>query len=466
MTFARLKPYWAIWRLSWPLALGMVNNAVMQSVDRFFLAKDSLYSLEASLPATMLAWIFLSFFQSTVAYAGVFVAQYHGASKPRHAILCYYAAVLISLIAGLLMPLFVPLGEWVFSLSSPNPAVLARECAYYNICILGGFFVFGQMAAGSYFTGLGQTRIVFWVNVLGNVLNIILDPILIFGWCGIPALGMAGAAYATVTSVALQWLTLTLAAHRAIRHNKTAAPTPTEPPFRFSNLLSMARRILRLGIPSGGYSVLNTLSFTIFIFISGRVGDLALAVSNTCFTINYLLFAPMEGFALGAQTLVGQACGRGDYPAARTATRRTLILTLSLIATACALVLTFHRPLLSLFAPTSNPTDTAVFLNLGTTLLILMAAWLLFDATDVVLSGALKGAGDSRFVFWWMLIAAFLIWLPLVFLTARIHNTMPALWFTIIFYVVIISIGSFIRWHRGKWQSYNLTSTQSKGIPS
>ena len=463
MTFTRLKPYWAIWRLSWPLALGMVNNAVMQSVDRFFLAKDSLYSLEASLPATMLAWIFLSFFQSTVAYAGVFVAQYHGASKPHHAILCYYTAVLISIVAGLLMPLFVPLGEWMFSLSSPNPAVLARECAYYNICILGGFFVFGQMAAGSYFTGLGQTSIVFWVNVLGNVLNIILDPILIFGWCGIPALGMAGAAYATVTSVALQWLTLTFAAHRAIRRNNhNNLPNVLNLP----NLLSMTRRILRLGIPSGGYSVLNTLSFTIFVFISGRVGDLALAVSNTCFTINYLLFAPMEGFALGAQTLVGQACGRGDFSAARTATRRTLILTLSLVATACALVLAFHRPLLSLFAPTNDPTATDAFLNLGTTLLILMAAWLLFDATDVVLSGALKGAGDSRFVFWWMLIAAFLIWLPLVFLTAHIHNTMPALWSTMIIYVVIISIGSFIRWHRGKWQSYNLTSSQSKGIPS
>ena len=75
----RLGAYLDVFRLTWPLALGMINNAVMQFVDGVFLAHESLASLEASLPASMLAGLVLCFFQSVVAYSGTFVAQYHGA---------------------------------------------------------------------------------------------------------------------------------------------------------------------------------------------------------------------------------------------------------------------------------------------------------------------------------------------------------------------------------------------------
>ena len=72
-----------------------------------------------------------------------------------------------------------------------------------------------QMSAASYFTGLGKTRMVFWVNVLGNLFNAAIDPLLIFGLCGMPRLGMAGAAYATVAATALQWIVLAAVAGRS-----------------------------------------------------------------------------------------------------------------------------------------------------------------------------------------------------------------------------------------------------------
>ena len=446
-----MKPYLEILRLVWPLALGMINNAVMQFVDRAYLAHHSMSSLEAVLPAGMLAWVFMGFFQSVVGYTGVFVAQYHGARDFEKCRSCYHAAVAIAVIAGVLtLPLW-PLGNLILTHSAPSADILALECTYYEIMILGGIFVYGQMAATSYFTGRGMTRVIFWVNLWGNLLNIALDPILIFGWWGVPKLGIAGAAYATVFATAVQWIALAALARRHLSRTLPPAPRPVIRAFDWSIVAS----VLRFGVPSGFYEFLNTVSFAVFVFVTGGVGDVELAVSNACFSVNYLLFAPMTGFALGAQTLVGQARGRGDDAAAGAALWRTLVLALGFVAVAGGLTLVFHRPILSLFAP-ADAVASADFHALGVTLLLLMAGWMLFDAADVVVAGALKGAGDTKFVMMWMLVCAFVLWLPLVFVVRRVHNTMPALWATMVVYVIIICVGSLVRWHRGTWRRIRL----------
>lgn len=448
----KFKPYRDILHLVWPLALGMINNAVMQFVDRAYLARYSMEALDAVLPAGVLAWIFMGLIQSIVGYSGVFVAQYHGAGERELCRTSYRAAAAIALAAGVLILPFVPLGNLIIDFSAPNEEIAALERTYYCIVMLGSFFIYGQMAAASFFTGRGLTRMVFWVNLGGNLLNIALDPILIFGWLGCPELGIAGAAYATVFSMAVQYLVLAVAARRDTR------PSPLQGVraiCRNAEFRQTVVKILRFGIPAGLYESLNMASFTIFVFVTGGVGTVELAASNACFTINYLLFAPTMGFAIGAQTLVGQARGRGDDAEAFAVLRRTLKLALSFIACTGILTLIFHRPLLWLFAP-DNLASAAEFHRLGGVLLMFMAAWMLFDAADIVYAGALKGAGDSRFVMWWMLLCAFVFWLPLVFLVRSIHNTMPALWGTMVFYVILICIGSARRWHRGSWKKITL----------
>ena len=439
-----MNPYLRILKVVWPLALGMVNNAVMQFVDRIYLAHDSMESLEAALPAGVLMWIFAGFFQTVVGYSSVFVAQYHGAGEDAKCRAGTRAAFAIAVVAGVLSLPLAFAGRWFLSLSAPSAAVLERERSYFFILMLGSFFVYAQTAAAAYFTGRGWTRIVFWVNLLGNVLNVALDPFLIFGWCGLPRLGMAGAAVATVASMAVQWLVLEF----VLRREWAGAPVA-------SGVWRIVARILRFGVPAGFYSVLNLLSFTIFVFVTGGVGELELAVSNACFTVNYMLFAPMEGFSIGASTLVAQAIGRGDPDGAARDARRTIFMGVCFVAALSLAVVAAAHPILSLFVSGDLAGDAAAlgrFHSLGLTLLLLMAAWQLFDAADVIVSGALKGAGDTKFVMWWMFVCSFGLWLPGVFLVRRFHNTMPALWSTMVCYVLVICVGSFTRWRRGAWR--------------
>ena len=445
------RPYLDILKLVWPLALGMVNAAAMQAVDRAFLARFSVAALEAVLPATTLAWVFLAFFQSVVGYSGVFVAQFHGAKDADGCRRSFAASVWVSLAALVPTAVAAALGWRILGWTAETPAMAAMERSYFGAMMAGSVFVYLQMAAISYLTGLGRTRTVFWAGLAGNLLNVALDPLLIFGasvpWLGVslPAGGVAGAAWATVASLAAQCAILAVVARRAGAFGGFGLP----------GVAALARRLLRFGVPAGGYEVLNMLSFTVFVFVTGEVGGEAFAASNACFTVNYLLFAPMTGFAIGVQTLVGQARGRGDDAGARLALRRTMALGLGFVLVACLAVLALRDPILSLYA-SPDLSDPEGFRSLGTTLLCLMSAWMLFDAADVILCGALKGAGDTRFVMVWMLLNAFGLWLPLVFAVRAVHDTMPALWGTMVVYVVVISVGSLVRWRRGAWRRIRL----------
>ncbi|MBR0197922.1 MAG: MATE family efflux transporter [Kiritimatiellae bacterium] len=443
----RLLEYAAVVRLVWPLALGMLNNALLQFVDRAFLSKESMESLEAVLPSSMLALVSMGFFQSVVAYSGTFVSQYSGAGKTRAVWMSYKAGTIIALFSGLLSIVLIPLGLAIVPWASANSEVISRARSYYMIVSAGAIALCGQMATVSFFTAQNKTRLVFYVNVLGNLLNVALDPIFIFGFGFFPRLGMAGAAIATVLAMFAQWAVLAFfAAKEKSRLNIGECET---------TLGEIIRKILRYGIPSGAYTVLNIVSFTIFVFVTGRVDDVSFAVSNACFSVNYLLIAPIEGFSIGASTLVAQAQGRRNAQEAKRALANTLFIALVFVAALSLLTLAFYRPILSLFAP-SDIVKAARFYSLGFVLMVLMVAWQLFDATDVVISGALKGAGDTKFVMWWMVFVAFGIWLPLVWNVSVFYNTMPALWGTMIVYVAVICVGTIIRWRRGKWSRIKL----------
>ncbi len=434
-------------KLVWPLALGMLNNAVLQFVDRAFLARESMESLEAALPASMLALTVAGFFQAIVAYSGTFVAQYHGAGDSRGERMAFRAGMLIAVASGIIAAALVPAGRVAVSHISENAAVVSRALNYYSIVSCGTIALCAQMATASYFTGRGRTGSVLLVSVCGNLLNVFLDWLLIFRF----GLGISGAAYATVAAMAAQWAALATLA-KCERGEDAPANLRTTGEITLPRL---AGRILRYGVPSGVYSVLNGLSFTIFVFATGRVGDVEFAVSNACFSINWLLIAPMEGFAIGASTLVAQAQGRGDSALARTALRRTLILALAVVAALSAAAVAFHHPILSLFAP-EDAARAADFHSLGFKLVLLMAAWQLFDAADVVISGALKGAGDTKFVMLWMVATAFGFWLPLVFIVLAAVGSMASLWATMVAYVVVICAGEIVRWRRGRWQAIKL----------
>ena len=163
-----------------PLILSMGSFTLMQFCDRMFLAWYSREAIQAALPAGILAFTLICVFTELAGYANAFVSQYHGAGDKRGCARATGQAMLLSLFSWPLMLALIPLGRWILRVSGHAPEVLAAELKYLTILMIGSVASALNVAAGSFFTGQGRTRVIMVANICANVANVVLAYAFIF----------------------------------------------------------------------------------------------------------------------------------------------------------------------------------------------------------------------------------------------------------------------------------------------
>ncbi len=458
----RAAGYAELWRVALPLLVNMGAFTLMQFVDRVFLAWHSRVSIQAALPAGILSFTFLCVFMALAQYAGTFVAQYHGAGDARGCGRATAQGLFLAVLSWPVLLLLLPVGRALLRSVGHAPEVTAEELTYFSLLTAGGVHVPLAAAAGGFFSGRGDTRTPMRVSLGANALNAVLDYGLIFGRWGLPALGIAGAAWATVLS-GLAGAAVLLALYFAPAH---AARHGTRATLRWDGPLM--RRIVRFGFPSGLHLLLDVGSFTVFVLLTGRLGAEAFTASNIAFSVNNLAFMPLIAIGTAASILVGQHQGRGDGAEAARAGWRALHLGLAYMAAIGLSFALLPGAYFALFAEHGPGAPvSASLLSLGRRLLLIMAAWGCFDATNIVLSGALKGAGDTRFVMGYALVTAWCVWLPgEVLLLFVFRRGILAAWLWLLAYVACLAIGFLRRFGRGRWKTIDLLGRGPAGPPA
>jgi len=435
-----------MWRIAAPLILSMASFTIMQFCDRVFLSLYSAVTIQAALPAGILAHTMICFFQALAGYAGTFTAHYHGAKNAWQCVRSTVQGVWLALASWPVILLLIPLGDWIMRLSAHAPEVYAAERAYFVILMVGGIVVPLNAALGGYFMGIGRTQVNMVSNALGCVLNIVLNYVMIFGHCGFPAMGIAGAAYATLISGFATCLlqAVLFCRVRAVRE-------PVGPVWRPDS--AMLSRIVRFGTPSGLQLVMDIGSFALFIMLTGRLGAVSLAASNIAFSINNLAFAPLLGFGMAAATVVGQHQGARNPEAAMRAGYTGLKMGLIYMCAIGATFVLFPREYFALFNPKHATFTADELLGFGRTMLLLMTAWGLLDTVTIVLSGALKGAGDTRFVMIYMMVGGWLVFVPGTLFLLHRGAGIIGLWMWLAVYVCLLAVGFWWRWRQGCWKT-------------
>ena len=446
--------YREVLTVAWPLIVSTGSFTVMQFIDRMFLAWHSSVSLQAALPAGILSFTLVSGFMAVAGYANTFVAQHHGAGDARGCSRSVWQGIWLALLTWPLLLALIPVGRALLQWSGHPPAVLAEELDYFTILMAGSLNITLGAAVGSFFTGRGDTLTNMLATVAGNLVNIVLDYLLIFGKAGFPALGIRGAAIATVIAGAVTPLIL-LALYLGPSARASHATAATWRPDR-----ALLARLVRFGLPSGLHLFLDVASFTVFVLFTGRMGELALTVSNMAFSINMVAFMPLMGISIAASILVGQYQGRRDPQTAERAGWTCLRVGLIYMALVGLTYLLAPQAYFWLFSRRAESgLGLAEVLPLGRQLLVMMAVWGLLDAANLILAGALKGAGDTRFVMIYSTLMAWGLLVPVQALIVRLGGGILVSWGWLTLYVIVLSSGFLVRYRGGRWKSIEVLET-------
>jgi len=438
-----------------PLVASMASTTVMQFTDRIFLGNHSLDALAASLSGSITSFVFMAFFIGVATYVNVFVAQYTGAGRYDRVGAALWQGVWFSVLAAGAMVLMALPADWLFSMAGHSPEVQTLEVLYYRILCYGSGLSILSLCLSSFFSGRGMTRPVAVVNTIGAVLNIPLDYALINGAWGFPELGIAGAGIATVVA----WGVTALLFARMVFTAKHERCYKVLSAWRYDR--DVFRRLMRFGLPGGVQFFLDIFGFTMFILLVGRLGSSELAATNLVFSLNHFTFMPMVGLHIATETLMGQAMGAKHPEWGEAATRSAMHLCLGWAALLGLVFVVFPEPLAMLFRPADfTPEQFAPVVASSRILLLFVAGYSFFDGLAIIQFGALKGAGDTRFVMLSLAACSLaLLVVPTYVIIEVLHGGLYMAWACVAVYLAGLSLVTRMRYAGGKWKTMSVIGT-------
>jgi MATE family multidrug resistance protein len=317
---------------------------------------------------------------------------------------------------------------------------------YYQVLCFGAAAQVMAGAMSSFFSGRGQTGVVMAVDCTASLLNVVLDYAWIFGHWGLPALGIEGAAWATVVSLWSRVLLYGCIMLRpALREKyRLIAGRGFDAP--------LMRRLLHYGGPNGLQLLIEVAAFAVFILLIGRLGETAMAATTLAFNVNNVAWVPMMGMGIAVTTMVGQQLG-GERPrlAAR-ATWTAFGMTQAYLSIMAALYVLAPELFLMGHAWRAEPERFAELRDVTVVLLRFVAVYSLFDAMNVVFVGAIKGAGDMRFI---LVTSAIMSPLPVLAAWAGIRCCGWGLiwcWVVITAWICGLGLIYLVRFLQGRWR--------------
>jgi MATE family multidrug resistance protein len=288
-----------------------------------------------------------------------------------------------------------------------------------------------------YLQGMGIVRPVMIALITANLLNVFVNWVLIFGKLGAPAMGVRGAAWATVISrIGMAAFLLGVIVYR----ERERRPGLFETPRRLEWI--RMRRLLALGTPAASQVTLEVGAFAAATALAGRLAPASLAAHQIAINLASFTFMVPLGVASAGAVRVGHAVGRRDRMGALHAGWTALLFGTLFMGCAASAFLLVPRALIGAF------TSNAAVLEIGATLLFVAAIFQLFDGVQGVATGVLRGLGDTRTPMLWNLAGHWAIGLPLGYvLCFRLGLGVIGLWWGLSSGLIICGIALLITWH-------------------
>lgn len=481
-------------RIAGPSVATMASYMGMQFCDRLMVKEigpDPVY-LAAHGNAAIATWTLMTFVVGMAGIISSFVSQHLGAGRPERG--AAYAWNMMWIGLGYYIVVLLPgamLAPVVLRALGHTEQLYELELQYAVIGMAGGVFTIWSKGLHNYFFGMHRAGIVLVSAVCGNLVNVLLNVVLIFGDGGppaswplarvfaqvslalhVPAMGLAGAALATVAGTVAEFaipLAVFIGPGMARRFGTRRSWQPSA---------ACIRDILRVGWPAG-FMMLNELLCWAYLmtFLTGHgaaraataAGESAEAAARAATMANtagfaalqwmHLSFMPALGLSIATQTVVGKAVGADDIRGAAARTWLGLRVAVTYMGLCGVAFFVFRQELIGLFINASTPADDAeLILRMGMQILLAAAVFQVFDATAITMSAALRGAGDTL---WPGVVTILSGWICLVGLGHALVALEPRLgaigpWIGAGAYFFLLALTLVGRFLGGRWRTIRL----------
>lgn len=434
------------------LALPMVLARATQAVITFADALQTKHLGAGALAATatgglnLLGFVILP--MGTVFIVQSFVSQLAGRGERDEAPRYAWYGLAIAAIAAVIAAGAIPAIDPLLGLTGYSPGVQAEMGNYIEIRILSVGAIVGVEALGNWYGGLGNTWMQMIAGIITMVIAVACNWLLIDGHLGAPALGVAGAAWASVIASWAGFVFLAIAFWRRW------GGAPRSPPK-----LMLTRhelwRVVRFGLPNGLNWFLEFAAFQLFVNgVLASLGDETVAALNVVLAVNSIAFMPAFGLASAGAILAGQAIGRGERDAVWPQVKVTLAVTASWMGLIGGLYLIAPGWVLTQF---EEPGKSGDLVAIGTGMLAISAAWQVFDATCMTLAETLRAAGDTAWTAAARLILAWIVFVPAAFLIVTRYGGGPiGAMLCLVGYLALLAVALALRFKSGAWRRIEL----------
>lgn len=430
-----------------PMLVGNLLQALYNTIDTIwvgrFLGPQALAGVAVSFP---LIFALIALILGLTMATTTLVAQYYGAGqidKVKKTIANSF--LLLSILGVIISIIGIVWRRALLRLINVPDDVIEYAASYLGVFMAGLLPMFLYNVAGAILRGLGDSRTPLRFLVYATVLNIVLDPLLIFGFGPIPGLGVAGAALATVISQGFS-------AVIALRYLGVKSGLMSFSREALAIDLELTRLTLKIGLPAGVQQVFVSLSGLAVSFIVNRFGSVVMAGFGIGQKIDQFAFLPAMSMGIAVSALVGQNLGAGKEERVREIVKWSSILGGGVTSLVSLGAIFFPQAIVALFS------SDAVVVQLGASYLRIIAVSYIPFALMFTLSGVLRGAGDTIPA---MLITLFSLWAVRIPLAAYL-STWPTLGAQGVFVAIASSpiVGMIIYYfyyRSGRWKRFAVT---------
>ncbi|WP_432666200.1 MATE family efflux transporter [Wukongibacter baidiensis] len=370
------------------LAIPIMGTSFLQMaynmVDMIWIGRVGSKAVAAVGTAGFFLWLAMAFIRISQIGAEVGVAQSIGKEDIKEARNYAQSAIQLNFVIAISYGLFLILlrRPLISFFNIADSYVVEMSIDYLSIAAMGSIFFFANPVLSGIFNGSGKSRPPFAINTIGLIVNMILDPLLIFGVGPLPAMGVKGAAIATVIAQMIVTITFLI-------YIKRDTSVMSGVRFFLAPRVDYIKRIVKIGYPAA----LQSGMFTIFAMFIARIiaswGPLPIAVQKVGSQIESISWMTANGFATALSAFVGQNYGAGKWKRVNKGYFTALgIMTVIGLTTSLLLILC-ARPIFALFIPEEEA------IAYGVVYLRILGLSQLFMCLEIATAGAFNGLGRT-----------------------------------------------------------------------